>query len=318
MGRFCQNCGASQSDTAKFCASCGAQVLDVAVPLPNYQSHYEPQLHLPVTAPAKKKPLYKRWWFWLIVVFAVGIIGNIVQLLGGQGDNGNSSTGNVVLSGSTSTSKTVTSGNRQQVSQQQVEFALNEYDVYENSTVIIISHNINSLIDNVSYKRTAQYKYMDLETTGIVSFKYNPDTNEWQRYPAGDSIFTQEEKWNVNGEWVFYESFGTTSSGNQHFIDFKINIRKIDPDTPENYGMLIVCDVFYNGSLHFALRDIFEEYSYNAYLKKGEKVVGRHSFEIKENWPHITKLTIILDKDEGVSLGVSSPGNYRSCPCERK
>jgi hypothetical protein len=315
MTKFCENCGNPLVEAAKFCENCGAKM-----PVQSVQANPMAFNSEPTTLqPTKKKAIYKRWWFWLIVVFIIAGVGNVVAnievLLGNSGNNLNSS---LTFSDFSNKGTVSNSSKLQPVSQEQVEFALNEHGVCENSTVIIISHNIDSFIDSVSYKRTVQFKYMALETTGVVSFEYNPGTNKWQRYTAGDSIFTQEEKWNVNGEWVFYESFGTTSSGNQHFIDFKINIRKIDPDTPENYGMPIVCDVLYNGSLHFALRDIFEEYSYNAYLKKGEKVVGRHSFEIKESWPHITKLTIILDKDEGVSLGVSSPGNYRSCLCERK
>ena len=49
---FCKNCGANIDDKAEICPNCG------------------------VSTKPKKKPIYKRWWFWLlIVVFLFAIIG---------------------------------------------------------------------------------------------------------------------------------------------------------------------------------------------------------------------------------------------------
>ena len=49
---FCRNCGAELSGTAKVCPQCGSKV------------------------PPAKRPIYKKWWFWVIIVIIVlGIIG---------------------------------------------------------------------------------------------------------------------------------------------------------------------------------------------------------------------------------------------------
>ena len=50
---YCQNCGQELLPTAKFCIDCGAPV-----------SAQSP-------APVKPIPVYKRWWFWVIIAVAV-------------------------------------------------------------------------------------------------------------------------------------------------------------------------------------------------------------------------------------------------------
>ncbi len=56
----CRSCGAPVSSSSKFCANCGA-----------------PQTIAQVPTTGTKKPFYKRWWFWVILVLLVlGKIGN--------------------------------------------------------------------------------------------------------------------------------------------------------------------------------------------------------------------------------------------------
>lgn len=83
----CYQCGAEFE--GKFCPNCGAPVANAqeSQPMNNGQnaqptSNYGPPpfQHVPNT----KKPLYKKWWFWLIVaVVVLAILGN----LGGNKDN---------------------------------------------------------------------------------------------------------------------------------------------------------------------------------------------------------------------------------------
>jgi len=58
----CPNCNTPLAKTAKFCASCGTQ------------TPVEPP------PPVQRKPLYKRWWFWLVIILVIGsvaIIGSV-------------------------------------------------------------------------------------------------------------------------------------------------------------------------------------------------------------------------------------------------
>lgn len=64
---YCPKCGAEQSDSAKFCTECGASISG-ATREQTTPSHEFPK----PPAPKPKKPLYKRVWFWLLIVF-VGI-----------------------------------------------------------------------------------------------------------------------------------------------------------------------------------------------------------------------------------------------------
>lgn len=64
---YCLHCGAQLPDDAKFCTECGAKV-----------SKLDPQPGLKTTGNPKKvkKPIYKRVWFWVIIVlFMLGAIG---------------------------------------------------------------------------------------------------------------------------------------------------------------------------------------------------------------------------------------------------
>lgn len=69
----CQKCGANVADNTPFCPNCGAP-MNAAVPEQQPMQQYSP------VAPAAnpKKPIYKKWWFWVIIgILAIGIISSI-------------------------------------------------------------------------------------------------------------------------------------------------------------------------------------------------------------------------------------------------
>jgi len=410
MEKFCQNCGASLTGTVKFCTSCGTPI--PAIPEQLLQPD-QPQDE-PLAPKKAKKPIYKRWWFWLIIVLVVSSVAIIARatyfswgyliedgklyrelsgefyLLDTNSDYASSTptfafkrngkvsitqsgmtyehtyvisvnvvthdtqvlisrnpilygifeinaeydtltsreNGNVYVKKSDSgnnpekTSRNRTSApprNLQPVSQQQVEEAL----FAKNTTVTILSHDIDSLIDSVSYRAIARYEYMTLETTGVIAFEYNPDSKQWRRYEEGDSILTEEEKWDLNGSWTYYEKFEPSKYND--FIDFKIDIHQIGPDTSENHypGVFILCDIFYEGCLYNGWIDTFEENLYSEYLQKGKvwDVDKQRFFEIGENWyPSLVKASIYIDAEKGVCLRISLFANSRynnTYTCER-
>ncbi len=68
-GKFCPNCGAQAITTAEAIRSNNAQQIQSSVN--SGQSPTQPMAKA-------KKPVYKKWWFWLIVaVVAIGVIGNL-------------------------------------------------------------------------------------------------------------------------------------------------------------------------------------------------------------------------------------------------
>ncbi len=82
----CQNCGKELIPNAKFCDDCGAPVQgqtsgNQSVSPVQYQPNQVQQIE------NKKKPIYKKWWFWviiavtLIVIYAIG--------MANKGDSGN-------------------------------------------------------------------------------------------------------------------------------------------------------------------------------------------------------------------------------------
>lgn len=57
---ICKKCGNEVANDQLTCSHCGAALGE------NVQPQFQPQ------APAKvKKPVYKKWWFWVLIVFAV-------------------------------------------------------------------------------------------------------------------------------------------------------------------------------------------------------------------------------------------------------
>ena len=63
----CKKCGTGLPDWANFCAQCGAKIdAEESAPVPNT---------VKATQKRKKKPVYKRWWFWSVVaIFLIAII----------------------------------------------------------------------------------------------------------------------------------------------------------------------------------------------------------------------------------------------------
>lgn len=62
---YCKNCGKEIGPGAKFCQECGSPVQEPVQP------QVGPEV-IPEVKPKKvKKPFYKRWWFWVIVVILV-------------------------------------------------------------------------------------------------------------------------------------------------------------------------------------------------------------------------------------------------------
>lgn len=65
IAMYCKNCGKEIEPDAKFCQECGTPVQEPAQPQAG------PEI-IPEEKPKKgKKPFYKRWWFWAIVVILV-------------------------------------------------------------------------------------------------------------------------------------------------------------------------------------------------------------------------------------------------------
>ena len=65
---YCKNCGHQLADGAKFCPSCGQACLASEAPVPA-----PTETPAPAQAPQKKrrKSIFKRWWFWVIIGFVV-------------------------------------------------------------------------------------------------------------------------------------------------------------------------------------------------------------------------------------------------------
>lgn len=66
----CYQCGTLFQ--GKFCPNCGAPAVADATTVNAASS-------APITEGKKKKPIYKKWWFWVIVVFSLAVIGNLTD-----------------------------------------------------------------------------------------------------------------------------------------------------------------------------------------------------------------------------------------------
>ncbi len=78
---FCKKCGQELPDASTFCPSCGASQQEPV--------QYNVANSTPAKQPKAKKPLHKKWWFWVIIgIVAIGIIGSI----GGGDDSDKPST----------------------------------------------------------------------------------------------------------------------------------------------------------------------------------------------------------------------------------
>ena len=87
----CLHCGNELKENSKFCDSCGAPVVaqpGATVQHPSVQSQQSYNEAMPM-----KKPVYKRWWFWVIIVAAVLLIGVInLAINGNKSSDGNKNT----------------------------------------------------------------------------------------------------------------------------------------------------------------------------------------------------------------------------------
>ena len=92
----CSQCGA-QVD-GDFCPYCGATSETKAEEVINEQTIATPQNNAAETVAKPKKPIYKKWWFWVIVAI---IVINVFNRLGGNDNNDNAAEfkwSNMVLS----------------------------------------------------------------------------------------------------------------------------------------------------------------------------------------------------------------------------
>ena len=71
---YCRECGAALQEGAKFCPECGAPVESAAArAIPGVQVEYPTERH-----GKAKKPIYKRWWFWVLaVIVAANLMGRV-------------------------------------------------------------------------------------------------------------------------------------------------------------------------------------------------------------------------------------------------
>jgi len=99
----CNQCGTDYE--GKFCPNCGAPAPQATQPQENNPiaqqsttpTYSQPAMQQPVQKP--KKPIYKKWWFWvIIVVVVIGVIGN----LGGNSNKTDSGSSNTSSTASTS------------------------------------------------------------------------------------------------------------------------------------------------------------------------------------------------------------------------
>lgn len=69
--KYCTSCGAELPEGTKFCTKCGASVVATVQPEGTIGKTIKPKKI------KTKKPIFKKWWFWLIVVIIfIGIIGS--------------------------------------------------------------------------------------------------------------------------------------------------------------------------------------------------------------------------------------------------
>lgn len=62
---YCSNCGKEVGE-GKFCQECGAPVSNIAVSSGDFPAQAKPR--------KVKKPIFKRWWFWLLIILLAFIL----------------------------------------------------------------------------------------------------------------------------------------------------------------------------------------------------------------------------------------------------
>lgn len=68
---YCKECGAALQEGTKFCTQCGAPAESGPVRTVNTP----PEIYPTKPARSGKKPFYKKWWFWVLVLLVVGSLG---------------------------------------------------------------------------------------------------------------------------------------------------------------------------------------------------------------------------------------------------
>lgn len=74
---FCKNCGKEMNDDWKVCPSCGASVED-------NKTMAGPEAKKEIKQKKAKKPIFKKWWFWILIVLGVFIA---TLFMGGNEDS---------------------------------------------------------------------------------------------------------------------------------------------------------------------------------------------------------------------------------------
>lgn len=70
---YCNNCGAELQEGARFCPACGAGIPPVSASGQDTWSALPDRSTVQRQA-ARRKPIYKRWWFWVLILVAVSSI----------------------------------------------------------------------------------------------------------------------------------------------------------------------------------------------------------------------------------------------------